>query len=59
MRGKAIPEIKNYLSQVEIELGNSDIYLNYTERESVSIIIDLFKEIFLMVYTKRAILLYI
>ena len=42
MKREAIPEIKNYFSQVEIELGKSDIYFSYTERESVSIMKEFF-----------------
>ena len=44
MKRTAIPKIKNYFSQVEIELGNSDIYFSYTERESVSIMKDYLKK---------------
>ena len=49
MKCKAIPEIKNYFSQVKIELGNFDIYFSYTERESVSIMKYFFEEIFIAI----------
>ena len=36
----------HYVTNVEIELGNSDIYFSYTKRESVLIMKDFFEEIF-------------
>ena len=47
MKCKVIPEIKNYFNQVKTELGISDIYYTFTERESISIMKGFFKEIFI------------
>ena len=49
MKHKSIPEIKNYFSQVETEVGNSDIYFSYIERKSDPTMKAFFEEMFIAI----------
>ena len=47
MKLNAISKIENYFNELEIELSCSDIYFSNTERESISIMKEIFEEIVL------------